>query len=99
MIGDTVRVTMNVTTTLQIWGTPGNITRLSTSIYTHTHTHTHMCKVRGCISGKDGKSPYGNDEQHTVWAHMYNAHNIQSPVSCPKCKAGSLSSKTGRRVT
>ena len=56
-----------------------------------------MCKVKGCRGGKDGKSPYGNDEQHTVWAHMYNAHNIQSPVSCPKCKAGSFSSKNRQK--
>ena len=63
----------------------------------HLYIHTHMCKVKGCKSGKDGKSPYGNDEQHTVWAHMYNAHNIQSPVSCPKCNAGSFSSKNRQK--
>ena len=63
----------------------------------HLYIHTHMCTVKGCKSGKDGKSPYGNDEQHTVWAHMYNTHNIQSPVSCPKCNAGSFSSKNRQK--
>ena len=28
---------------------------------------------------------------------MYNAHNIQPPVSCPKCKAGSFSSKNRQK--
>ena len=28
---------------------------------------------------------------------MYNAHNIQSPVSCPKCNAGSFSSKNRQK--
>ena len=30
----------------------------------------------------------------TVWAHMWHAHQIQSPLSCPKCTVGSFSSKS-----
>ena len=60
----------------------------------HLYIHTHMCKVDGCNGGKGGKVAYGNDEQHTVWAHMWHAHNIQSPLSCPKCTVGSFSSKS-----
>ena len=63
----------------------------------HLHIHTHMCKVDGCNVGKGGKVADGNDEQHAVWAHMWHAHNIQSPLSCPKCTVGSFSSKSRRQ--
>ena len=51
----------------------------------HLYIHTHICKVKGCKDGKNNK-PYGNDEQHTVWAHMATAHKVPNPMSCPKCK-------------
>ena len=51
----------------------------------HLYIHTHICKVKGCKDGKNNK-PYGNDEQHTVWAHMATAHKVPNPTSCPKCK-------------
>ena len=57
----------------------GNIIEHNTCI------STHICKVKGCKDGKNNK-PYGNDEQHTVWAYMATAHKIPNPMSCPKCK-------------
>ena len=51
----------------------------------HLYIHTHIFKAKGCKNGKHDK-PYGNDEQHTVWAHMGIAHKVPNPMSCPKCK-------------
>ena len=51
----------------------------------HLHIHIHVCKIKGCRDDKNNKL-YGNDEQHTVWAHMPTAYKIQNPMSCPKCK-------------
>ena len=59
---------------------------MSGNIIEHnTCMSAHICKVKGCKDGKNNKA-YGNDEQHTVWAHMATAHKILSPMSCSKCK-------------
>ena len=63
----------------------------------HFYIHTHICKVKGYKDGKNNK-PYGNDEQHTVWAHMATAHKVPNPMSCPKCKKSeAFSSKKRQR--
>ena len=51
----------------------------------HLFIDTHICKVKGCKDDKNNK-PYGNDEQHTVWAHMGTAHKVPNHMSCPKCE-------------
>ena len=59
---------------------------MSGNIIEHnTCMSTHVCKVKGCKDDKNKKA-YGNDEQHTVWAHMATAHKIPNLVSCPRCK-------------